>query len=68
MQAHDAYVLLAIGNDPWPIGVTSVGIHDRTGREKISAGKIARASASARGPLWATVALTSARARRRHER
>ena len=24
------------GNSPWPIGVTSIGIHDRTSREKIS--------------------------------
>jgi hypothetical protein len=27
---------LAIGNAPWPIGVTSVGIHERSAREKIS--------------------------------
>lgn len=26
---------MAIGNAPWPIGVTMVGIHARTGREKI---------------------------------
>ena len=26
---------MAIGNAPWPIGVTMVGIHERTGREKI---------------------------------
>lgn len=24
------------GNNPWPIGVTSVGIHERSAREKIS--------------------------------
>ena len=24
------------GNAPWPIGVTSVGIHERSSREKIS--------------------------------
>ena len=24
------------GNNPWPIGVTSVGIHERSSREKIS--------------------------------
>ncbi|XP_061679866.1 pre-mRNA-splicing factor 18 isoform X2 [Syngnathoides biaculeatus] len=29
------YVKMAIGNAPWPIGVTMVGIHARTGREKI---------------------------------
>ena len=27
---------MAIGNAPWPIGVTMVGIHARTGREKIN--------------------------------
>ena len=24
------------GNNPWPIGVTSIGIHERSSREKIS--------------------------------
>ncbi|XP_046643434.1 pre-mRNA-splicing factor 18-like [Daphnia pulicaria] len=33
--ANDAYLQMAIGNAPWPIGVTMVGIHARTGREKI---------------------------------
>ena len=33
--ASDAYLQMAIGNAPWPIGVTMVGIHARTGREKI---------------------------------
>lgn len=33
--ANDAYLTMAIGNAPWPIGVTMVGIHARTGREKI---------------------------------
>lgn len=32
---------MAIGNAPWPIGVTMVGIHARTGREKIFAKSIA---------------------------
>lgn len=27
--------LLVAGNAPWPIGVTSIGIHDRSAREKI---------------------------------
>jgi pre-mRNA-splicing factor 18 len=40
-QACDWYVKLAIGNAPWPIGVTMVGIHARTGREKIEASKVA---------------------------
>lgn len=35
LQANDAYLQMAIGNAPWPIGVTMVGIHARTGREKI---------------------------------
>lgn len=33
---------MAIGNAPWPIGVTMVGIHARTGREKIFAQNVAR--------------------------
>ena len=32
---------MAIGNAPWPIGVTMVGIHARTGREKIFSQSIA---------------------------
>ena len=32
---------MSIGNAPWPIGVTMVGIHARTGREKIFAQSIA---------------------------
>ncbi|XP_062347670.1 pre-mRNA-splicing factor 18 isoform X8 [Cinclus cinclus] len=35
LKANDAYLQMAIGNAPWPIGVTMVGIHARTGREKI---------------------------------
>ena len=34
VKANDAYILVAIGNAAWPIGVTSVGIHTRTAREK----------------------------------
>ena len=41
VKAHDQYMLMAIGNAPWPIGVTAVGIHDRTGRERIGSNKIA---------------------------
>ena len=40
-QANDAYLEMAIGNAPWPIGVTMVGIHARTGREKIFARNVA---------------------------
>ncbi|NWW83040.1 PRP18 factor, partial [Climacteris rufus] len=35
VKANDAYLQMAIGNAPWPMGVTMVGIHARTGREKI---------------------------------
>ncbi|XP_056653307.1 pre-mRNA-splicing factor 18-like isoform X2 [Monodelphis domestica] len=35
LPANDAYLQMAIGSAPWPIGVTMVGIHARTGREKI---------------------------------
>ena len=35
IKANDCYLEMAIGNAPWPIGVTMVGIHARTGREKI---------------------------------
>jgi pre-mRNA-splicing factor 18 len=40
-QAMSTYLQMAIGNAPWPIGVTMVGIHARTGREKIFEGNIA---------------------------
>jgi len=35
-RANDAYLRLSIGNAAWPIGVTMVGIHERSAREKIS--------------------------------
>jgi len=35
-EAGDIYLRLAIGNSAWPIGVTQVGIHHRSAREKIS--------------------------------
>jgi len=41
LQANDAYLEMAIGNAAWPIGVTMVGIHARTGREKIFARNVA---------------------------
>ena len=34
-KANDKYMALSIGNSPWPIGVTMVGIHERSGRSKI---------------------------------
>lgn len=39
--AHDRYISTAIGNAAWPIGLTMVGIHERSGREKISTSKVA---------------------------
>ncbi|ESN93624.1 hypothetical protein HELRODRAFT_157830 [Helobdella robusta] len=41
LKANEAYLEMAIGNAPWPIGVTMVGIHARTGREKIFAKNVA---------------------------
>ena len=39
--ANDQYILSAIGNAAWPIGLTMVGIHERSGRERISTSKVA---------------------------
>ena len=36
LRAMDLYLKLSIGNAAWPIGVTQVGIHTRSAREKIS--------------------------------
>lgn len=41
ISASDSYLEMAIGNAPWPIGVTMVGIHARTGREKIFSKNVA---------------------------
>jgi len=41
VKANDAYLRLAIGNAPWPIGVTMVGIHERSAREKIFTNQVA---------------------------
>uniref|UniRef100_A0A0D3FMV8 Prp18 domain-containing protein n=1 Tax=Oryza barthii TaxID=65489 RepID=A0A0D3FMV8_9ORYZ len=41
LAAVDNYIKLAIGNSPWPIGVTMVGIHERSAREKIYANSVA---------------------------
>ena len=38
--AADAYVAIAVGNQPWLIGVSQVGIHERAAREKVYQGKI----------------------------
>ncbi|KAH0656160.1 hypothetical protein KY285_031042 [Solanum tuberosum] len=40
--AMDQYLnKIAIGNAPWPIGVTMVGIHERSAREKIHTNSVA---------------------------
>ena len=39
--AHEHYLRCAIGNAAWPIGLTMVGIHERSGRERISTAKVA---------------------------
>lgn len=41
VQANDWYLRMSIGNAPWPMGVTMVGIHERKGREKIFSQSIA---------------------------
>lgn len=38
VYANDAYLRLSIGKAAWPIGVTMVGIHERSAREKIGGG------------------------------
>lgn len=40
-KADESYYQLAIGNAPWPMGVTMVGIHERSAREKISSSSVA---------------------------
>ncbi len=34
-KANDSYILLAIGNAAWPVGVTQWGIHDRAGNDRV---------------------------------
>ncbi|RKP38819.1 Prp18 domain-containing protein, partial [Dimargaris cristalligena] len=41
LQANEAYLQMSIGNAAWPIGVTMVGIHARSAREKISSNQVA---------------------------
>jgi pre-mRNA-splicing factor 18 len=40
-EAHDAYMSMAIGNAPWPLGATMTSIHSRSAREKIFAKNVA---------------------------
>lgn len=41
VHANDAYLRLSIGKAAWPIGVTMVGIHERSAREKLHGGNTA---------------------------
>lgn len=38
VEANDAYLRFSIGKAAWPIGVTMVGIHERSAREKLHEG------------------------------
>ena len=35
VRANEIYMALCIGNSPWPMGVTQVGIHQRSSRSRI---------------------------------
>lgn len=35
-EANDIYIKMSIGNATWPVGVTAVGIHARSSRERIT--------------------------------
>jgi len=39
LDANDGYLRLSIGKAAWPIGVTMVGIHERSAREKLHSGE-----------------------------
>lgn len=41
IRAHDSYIELSIGNAPFPMGLTMVGIHERSGRSRIYTSQIA---------------------------
>jgi len=41
VRAHDAYINCAIGNAPWPMGITGTGIHERQGRQHLRESKVA---------------------------
>jgi pre-mRNA-splicing factor 18 len=41
VKANDTYMDVAIGRAAWPIGVTMVGIHARSGRSKIESNNVA---------------------------
>lgn len=41
IKANEFFLEMAIGNAPWPIGATMVGIHARPGRERIASKHVA---------------------------
>ncbi|CAF0708950.1 unnamed protein product [Brachionus calyciflorus] len=41
IKANEYFLEMAIGNSPWPIGATMVGIHARPGRERIASKHVA---------------------------
>ena len=41
MKANDAYIDCAIGRAAWPIGITSVGMHERAAHDKMKTGQVA---------------------------
>jgi len=41
VKAHDAYISCAIGNAPWPMGISGTGVHERQGRQHIREDKVA---------------------------
>lgn len=47
VKANDVYLLTAIGNAPWPIGLTMVGIHERSGEGNGDEGLVVRVQVSA---------------------
>ena len=52
VKANDAYLRLAIGNAPWPIGVNSVIIHERTSQSRISSNQVAHVLNDEVGRKW----------------
>ena len=44
LHAYKIYMGVAIGNSPWPIGVTHIGLHERAGRERIGHKKNSRST------------------------
>lgn len=52
VNANDAYLRLSIGNAPWPIGVTMVGIHERSSREKIFSSSVAHVLNDEQARKW----------------